>query len=174
MSAASGKKSRKRSSSVSSAATSSKKRTTGRRRFNRDNFFDSDDDNSDVPYYPEGEEEEDHEHAPIDPVITPAGPDDELVDAGQPSGEEYDMIQRHREVFMDRAFGGDEDQANNVICRPQDELDHIIFILEHWDVDTPLKSIEDPEHYKAMKDFCDTQEWIQMGPKFLASTHYPP
>ena len=42
----------------------------------------------------------------------------------------------------------------------------IIFVLEHWEVDVPLKSIEDPEHFKAVKAFCETHKqaykWVKL------------
>lgn len=37
-----------------------------------------------------------------------------------------DIVGRHRDVFMERAFGGDDKQANNVICCPNSEIEHII------------------------------------------------
>ena len=53
------------------------------------------------------------------------------------------MVDRHSEVFMERAFGGDDDRADNAIVRPQAEVDEILFVLEHWEVDVPLKSLLD-------------------------------
>ena len=37
--------------------------------------------------------------------------------------EEADMVGRHCQVFMERAFSDDEEEANNKICRPQKEID---------------------------------------------------
>ena len=66
------------------------------------------------------------------------------------------MVGQHHIVFMERTFSDDEEQGNNKICRPQKEIDEIIFLLEHWEVDTALKSITDPEHYRILKQFHET------------------
>lgn len=76
-----------------------------------------------------------------------------------------DMVGRHREVFMQRAFGEDESDANNKIVRPEKELNEIIFLLQHWEGDTALSSIHDPDHYRALKEFRDTHKigykWVK-------------
>ena len=44
---------------------------------------------------------------------------------------------------MERTFSDDEqEQGNNKICHLQKEIDEIIFLREHWEVDTA-----NPEHY---------------------------
>jgi len=58
------------------------------------------------------------------------------------------MVGQHHIVFMERTFSDDEEQGNNKICCLQKEIDEIIFLREHWEVDTALKSIADPEHYR--------------------------
>ena len=79
--------------------------------------------------------------------------------------EDADMVGRHRQVFMERAFSDDEEEANNNICRPQKEIDEIIFLLEHWEVDTTLKSVTDPDHFRILKRFHETHrkgyKWVK-------------
>jgi hypothetical protein len=45
----------------------------------------------------------------------------------------FAMINCHREVFMEHAFG-DKLNKNCIACQPQSELDYIVFVLEHWAV----------------------------------------
>ena len=84
--------------------------------------------------------------------------------------EDEDIFGHHRKVFFDCAFGGDKDHANNAICCPEAEIQHIIFVLQHWEVEIVLKSIDDPEHYCTVKEFCEMHKhgykwvhtfWIQ-------------
>lgn len=143
--------------------------------FNRDNFFDDDDDDDSKNHrdYEDGddddyifrEEEDDDDdnddHDADADVVAGAAVDTKFgwkQDTATSFTDAAAMVARHREVFMERAFGGDEEQANNVICRPQAELNEIIFILEHWEVGVSLKSIEDPEQFRVVKAFRDTHK----------------
>jgi hypothetical protein len=77
------------------------------------------------------------------------------------------MVGLHHLVFMERAFGADVNEpAGNLIVRPQSEIDQIIFVLEHWEVGVPLKSIVDPKHFKAVKAFRETHKpaykWVNL------------
>ena len=97
---------------------------------NRDDDDEDDDDNND---------DIDDEAASGD-----ATDDDREADFDNSQGDaadDADMVGQHRIVFMERAFSDDEEQGNNKICRPQKEIDEIIFLLEHWEVDTALKGI---------------------------------
>ena len=67
----------------------------------------------------------------------------------------YAMVARHREVFMERAFR-EGSGAGNVICRPQAELDNIIFVLENWHVKENLNAMEDGELKDALVKFRET------------------
>ena len=67
----------------------------------------------------------------------------------------YAMVARHREVFMERAFR-EGTGAGNVICRPQAELDNIIFVLENWHVKENLHAMEDGELKDALVKFRET------------------
>ena len=67
----------------------------------------------------------------------------------------YAMVARHREVFMERAFR-EGTGAGNVICRPQAELDNIIFVLENWHVKENLHAMEDGEMKDALVKFRET------------------
>ncbi len=60
---------------------------------------------------------------------------------------------------MDHALSGDKDHTNNAMLCPEAEIQHIIFVLQHWEVDTVLKSIDDPEHYHAVKEFCEMHKY---------------
>ena len=130
------------------------------KRFNRDNFFGEDDDSDD--------------NAASKTAAFAAEFFDDKTDEGmnkedQDNIEEQDadMVGRHRLVFMERAFGADVNEpSGNLIVRPQSEIDQIIFVLEHWEVDVPLKSIADPEHFKAVKAFRETHKqaykWVKL------------
>lgn len=142
-----------------------------------DDFFDDNDDddsNNHHDYedgsdddYVEREEDEDEDndnddHAPGDANADTSAAVDSKYGWEQDTAPGFTdaaaMIARHREVFMERAFGGDEEQANNVICRPQAELNEIIFILEHWKVGVSLKAIKNPEEFRVIKKFRDTHK----------------
>ena len=130
-----------------------------KRRFSRDNFFDDNDDDSfntaaDVEKASEYFDDDDKEDG--DAV---GGDHDEDKD-GEAVVVDPEMVGRHRQVFMERAFGGagEDTAANNIIVRPQSELDEIVFVLEHWEVGVPLKSITDPEHHRAVKLFRKTHK----------------
>ena len=83
-------------------------------------------------------------------------PDEDDIDPAQ----QWAMTARHREVFMERAFGDDEEGANNsILCRPQNEIDHIIFVLEHWEVGVRISSLmHDKERYRAVKQFRESHK----------------
>ena len=157
--------SHKRTSSLSSSSNKATKQsyrgknTTATRR-NRDNFFDDDNDDDD-------DTAKAAEEGAAAAELFDDKPEDDEENKNEPVEEQdEDMVGRHREVFMERAFGGDDERADNVIVRPQEELDEIIFVLEHWEVDVPLKSIVDPEHFCAVKAFCDTHKpgykWVKL------------
>lgn len=131
--------------------------TAPRKKRNRDNFFDEDRDSDDdntakaaaAAEFFDNKQDEDHNRNGNEPPV---------------EEQDADMVDRHRDVFMERAFGGD-DRADNAIVRPQEEVDEILFVLEHWEVDVPLKSIVDPEHFSAVKAFRDTHKpgykWVK-------------
>lgn len=74
------------------------------------------------------------------------------------SVNDFAMRNRHREVFFDRAFR-DEDSPNSSACRPQAEVDNIIFILEHWEVGKKISSlIQDIEKYRVVKAFRESHK----------------
>ena len=122
---------------------------------NRDDDDEDDDDNND---------DIDDEAASGD-----ATDDDREADFDNSQGDaadDADMVGQHRIIFMERAFSDDEEQGNNKICRPQKEIDEIIFLLEHWEVDTALKAVTDPEHYRVVKSFRETHrkgyKWVKL------------
>jgi hypothetical protein len=60
-----------------------------------------------------------------------------------------EMIAKHRHAFMSRAFPSgtsvpeDEDVADTQLwCRPQEELDHIVYVLSNWKPHVNLKEAE--------------------------------
>jgi hypothetical protein len=100
-----------------------------------------DDDNDDE----QQQEEEDH-----------TNDDDDKDEGGGDDAERqkmFAMINRPREVFMEHAFG-DKLNTNCIACRPQSELDYIVFVLEHWAVGHSVSSLM-PEYdqYQAVKKF---------------------
>ncbi len=115
-----------------------------------DNFYDEDStDNS--KNFGRGHDE-DEEHLVTETVVR-------SVDSGIDGDEDEDIVGCHREVFFEHAFGNDKDAANNAICCPESEIQHIIFVLQHWEVDMVLKTIDDPEHYCAVKEFRETHKY---------------
>lgn len=70
-----------------------------------------------------------------------------------------EMIEKHRRLFMARAFppvpvdGGDEgDTDTGLWCRPQQELDYIVYVLSNWQVNVNLKQMPaGPEKDKLTK-----------------------
>lgn len=88
---------------------------------------------------------------------SPPDSDDEYI-GGNHHGGDIPMINRHREVFFERAFG-DPDHGNCIAVRPQAELDHIVFVLEHWAVGQTISSlVPNYEHYLAVKKFRETHK----------------
>jgi hypothetical protein len=66
------------------------------------------------------------------------------------------MVTRHREVFMERAFGERKSRAYNELCKTQAELDHIQFVLENWEPHVHLKSISDLDHKDKIRKFRES------------------
>ena len=70
-----------------------------------------------------------------------------------------EMIDKHRRLFMSRAFppipvdGDNEDDADRGLwCRPQQELDYIVFVLSNWQTNVNLKTMSaGPEKDKLTK-----------------------
>jgi len=123
----------KKPSSASSLSSTSKKR--------QQNY------NIDSPNHEEDDDE----------VLSDVNENDTMINSSLPNrdDDEDDIVGRHRQVFMQRAFG-DFEAAGNAICRPQEELDQIIFVLQHWEIDMSVKEINDPEMYRAVKAFRET------------------
>ena len=124
--------------------------------------------NDDDIDYQEEEEEEEEEDKEEGADVDEDNDDDYGFVVEMPTlddADTADMVGRHREVFMQRAFGDDEGDANNKIVRPEKELNEIIFLLKHWEGDTALSSITDPDHYCALKEFRDTHKigykWVK-------------
>lgn len=132
------------------------KRAKRWKKMKHDNFFDenSDDDTDDSKIIGRGHDEDEEDS--VAERVEVRSVDFSGIDDGD---EDEDIVGRHRQVFFDRAFGEDEDHANNAICRPEAEIQHIIFVLQHWEVDMVLKSIDDPEHYRAVKEFRETHKY---------------
>lgn len=101
-----------------------------------------------------------------DEVLSDVNEHDTMINSSLPNrdDDEDDIVGRHRQVFMQRAFG-DFEAAGNAICRPQEELDQIIFVLKHWEIDMSVKEINDPEMYRAVKAFRETHKsgykWVR-------------
>ena len=76
----------------------------------------------------------------IDGLGESGGNDNNNNDEGTPQPSEHLLRLRHRQVFMERAFG-DEDGNNSVAVRPQVEIDEIVFILQHWEVGKKISSL---------------------------------
>lgn len=59
-----------------------------------------------------------------------------------------EMIKKHRSVFMSRAFPPTLAGGTNLTtdiqlwCRPQEELDYIVFVLSNWQPNINLKTME--------------------------------
>ncbi len=77
----------------------------------------------------------------------------DLVIQGKGSWE-TDAIQNgikmcHRQAFMEKAFPAELEEktfanaqvksASIKTCRPQSEIDHIIYVITHWDMGTVVK-----------------------------------
>ncbi len=81
------------------------------------------------------------------------------------------MIERHRAVFMERAFAtqdGDDggDAEGFYLCRPQRELDLIAYVLMNWQTGVSLKEIEPgPEKDRLTKFWCKYKlgsKWVTL------------
>jgi len=94
----------------------------------------------------------------IDGLGESGGNDNNNNDEGTPQPSEHLLRLRHRQVFMERAFG-DEDGNNSVAVRPQVEIDEIVFILQHWEVGKKISSlIGDIDKYRVVKRFRETHK----------------
>lgn len=53
------------------------------------------------------------------------------------------MIERHRKIFMDKAFPPVADDAADYMlwCRPQEEVDYIVHVLSNWQEGVQLKQV---------------------------------
>lgn len=58
------------------------------------------------------------------------------------------MVQRHRDIFMSRAFPPSQtDDVDNLLwCRPQEEHDYIEHVLTHWQTGVNGYSYGQPPH----------------------------
>ena len=66
------------------------------------------------------------------------------------------MVQRHREIFMARAFPPSEsDEAHNLLsCGPQQEHDYIEHVHTHWQAGVNLKQMEPGSEKDKLIKFC--------------------
>lgn len=130
------------------------KRTSQPRHTTADDTADNDDNDEDAEG--EGDDNDSHgeHHSRNDPDFfnTTSGTDHDLPlpeDEDNPLLQE--MIEKHRRLFMARAFPpipvdeGDEDvedkeeKDKGLWCRPQEELDYIVFVLSNWQTGVNLK-----------------------------------
>ena len=134
------------------AATASSKKSRQRKRLRRQIIEDDDEEYVEE----EDNEEEDNEEGDFCSPQNTHVHDDEVHD--QDFTDPIPMVNRHRQVFMERAFG-DEKDGNCIAVRPQVELDHIVFVLEHWAVGQSVTSlIPNYENYVAVKKFRETHK----------------
>ena len=154
-----------------------------KKRFNRDDFFNEDDDDDDD--YDDDDDNDIDDGDDLDNERRRKDNDSDYLprmdshhnyddsDHQEPDSDAaFAMIARHREIFMERAFGdANIDSATNVVCRPQEEVNKIIYVLENWEVGTRIHMITNMERRQAVKAFRDTHKF---GYKWVKSysLHY--
>jgi hypothetical protein len=99
-------------------------------------YFDDDDDRS--HHNSANDDDKDTDYVPI----TSSASEHKLSDRNNPVL--MAMVQRHREIFMARAFPllQPDDADYMVWCRPQEELNYIIHVLDNWQVGVNLKQVD--------------------------------
>jgi len=82
---------------------------------------------------------------------------------GKSTWEEDAIMAQHRKAFYMKAFPpGQPDpefdkpqkkSASIVLCRPKEEVDYIKYVLQHWDMGTIIREMEDGEDKKRLLNF---------------------
>ena len=71
-------------------------------------------------------------------------------DSWEPDAIQKGIKIRHRQAFMEKAFPAEQEKtfANAQVksaciktCRPQSEIDYIIYVINHWQKGTEVKSL---------------------------------
>ena len=104
---------------------------------------DDDDDDNDGTQNKNGNNNDGNE----DFVPTTSAAESPTVDLDNDNPVLQEMIEKHRTVFMSHAFppalaGGTNLTDIQLWCRPQEELDYIVFVLSNWQPNVNLKTME--------------------------------
>ena len=110
-----------------------------------------DDDTTDNGFVYNNEDDHHSSHSRNDQVANdtdflpvPFSEEQKLIDKNNPILQA--LIAKHRDIFIDRAFvspdADDEDVKDCMLwCRPQQELNYIIHVLQNWQVGVKLKQL---------------------------------
>ena len=108
----------------------------------KDDFYGEDDDDDD------GKDDDDDEDPAVEDDFLPTTSSVEVprADPDKDNPVLRELIEKHRQVFMSRAFpdtpDGEEEKENDdqLWCRPQKELDYIVFVMNNWQPHIHLKT----------------------------------
>jgi len=101
-------------------------------------LLDDDDDDNDIGTASHGTGKDD-DYVPI----TSAAANNDAAPDFDDNPVTLAMLQRHREIFMQRAFPPDmpADEDNLLWCRPQEEHEYIIHVIQNWQYGVNLKQM---------------------------------
>ena len=139
---------KKRPAPKKSAARTKRRRTTKK-------IINDDDDDDDGDYDDDDGDDDDgtqnnknKNDGNEDFLPTTSAAESPTIDLDNDNPVLQEMIKKHRSVFMSRAFPPTLAGGTNLTtdiqlwCRPQEELDYIVFVLSNWQPNINLKTME--------------------------------